>query len=449
MSAARTERDATEALREKARMVEKDLLQHVCDRGRLAVIQAPPGSGKTWLLLKAVEAAYKAKRRVAIATQTNSQADDICRRLVREYPALCATRFAGSGSAVVDFGSDRITRETQIGALPPAHCIVIATAAKWGVVTIVDPFDVVFIEESWQLGWADFMLLGQVAERFVMIGDPGQIPPVVTVDVARWETAPRPPHRAAPQVLLEDPSLKHRLQEWRLPGTRRLPHDTAAMVRAFYDFNFDAFAAPDGRAILAEKGGKSAADQAIDLLRMGSAVGLTVPTPDAGPPLEVDEDLAELAVDVVKRLLARDARVKIDGTTRKLLPQDIGMVATHRVMNSTLDLALPKELRGKVVVDTPERWQGLERPVMLVVHPLSGVVRPSTFDLETGRLCVMASRHQAGMIVLSRDHIGETLRSFIPMADQPLGRRDVAGRGLYDNESFWGRLESGGRVVAA
>jgi hypothetical protein len=325
---------------------------------------------------------------------------------------------------------------------------VIGTAAKWGLVRIHEPFDVLFVEESWQLAWADFMLLSQVAERFVMIGDPGQIPPVVSVDVARWETSPRPPHRAAPQVLLEVPSLKRRLQRWMLPGTRRLPHDAASMVRAFYDFDFGAFAGPGERAILAEKGKRSLADQAIDLLRDGSAVGVTVPTPDAGPPLEVDDDLADTAAELVKRLLNRGAKAKIGEKTRKLTPEDIGLVATHRVMNSAMQLALPRELRGRVLVDTPERWQGLEHPVMIAVHPLSGVIRPSTFDLETGRLCVMASRHLAGMFVLSRDHVSETLKSHIPTADQPLGRGDTAGRGLFANEGFWSQLENNGRVVS-
>ena len=441
--------DVAQDLERRAKAVERELLEHVSDRGRLAIVQAPPGSGKTWLLLKAVDAAYKAGFRVAIATQTNSQADDICRRLVRDYKGLCATRFAGSSSAPVDFESDRIAWETDGKHLPAGRCIVIGTAAKWGLVTVHVPFDVLFVEESWQLGWADFMLLGQVAERFVLIGDPGQIPPVVSVDVARWETAPRAPHRAAPQVLLEDPSLRHTIQQWMLPATRRLPHDAAGMVRAFYDFDFGAFAGPGDRAVVADRGGKSVADRAIDLLGDGSAVGVTVPTPDAGPPLEVDEHLASTAVELVKRLLSRGAKARIGPKTMKLAAEDIGLVATHRVMNSELQLALPRQLRGRVTVDTPERWQGLERPVMIVVHPLSGVLRPSSFDLETGRLCVMASRHLAGMFVLSRDHVGETLRSFIPVADQPLGRRDVSGRGLYDNQSFWERLEGAGRVVTA
>ncbi len=84
---------------------------------------------------------------------------------------------------------------------------------------------------------------------------------------------------------------------------------------------------------------------------------------------------------------------------------------------------------------------------MTIVHPLSGTLRPSSFDLETGRLCVMASRHTAGMLVLSKDHLPDTLRAYIPAAGQPFGGKDVEGRGLWDNLEFWSRLERDGRVV--
>lgn len=126
----------------------------------------------------------------------------------------------------------------------------------------------------------------------------------------------------------------------------------------------------------------------------------------------------------------------------------IGMCATHRVMNSALALALPSSLQGKVVVDTPERWQGLERPVMILIHPLSGVVKPTNFDLETGRLYVMASRHLAAAVIITRDHVTSTLANTIPSATQPIGRPDVGGRGLFDNVAFWTSISDGGRVVA-
>jgi len=430
----------------RASSIEREVGAHVADYGRLAVIQAPPGSGKTWLLLKTVDKMYGIDRRVAIATQTNAQADDICRRFARDYPTIPIVRYASTQSIPVALGAS-VTWATESGALPNGKCIVVATTAKWALVNIAAVYDVVFVEEAWQMGWADFMLLGQVSERFVLIGDPGQIPPVVSVDVARWETSPRPPHVAAPKVILED--IGQRPERWQLPATRRLPIDAAALVRPFYDFDFGATAAEGERAVLTAPGSSSAEDRLIDSLAHGSVAGMTLPTPDQGPPLYADADMAKHAATLVQRLLKRDASIRIGKMTVKLTPDLIGMCATHRVMNSALALALPTSLQGKIMVDTPERWQGLERPVMILVHPLSGVVRPTSFDLETGRLCVMASRHLAGAIVLSRDHVTETLANTIPSATQPVGRADVSGRGLFDNLAFWTTMRDGGRVVCA
>jgi len=441
-----TKGTAVNDIEAKVAAIEREVGEHVADKGRLAVIQAPPGSGKTWLLLKTVAKSFTLGRRVAVATQTNAQADDICRRFARDYPKLRVIRFASAQGAQIDLG-DSIEWETETKALPSTKCIVVATTAKWSLINMHSPFDIVFVEEAWQMGWADFMLLGQVAERFVLIGDPGQIAPVVSVDVLRWETSPRPPHIAAPRVILDDP--RQRPERWQLPATRRLPHDAAELVRQFYDFDFGATAQPGERAILTSSGGENATDRVIDVLARHSVAALTIPTPDEGPPMQHDALLAKHAAVLVQRLLNRNARVRIGSKTSALRPEHIGMCGTHRVMNSELALALPRTLQGKVVVDTPERWQGLERPVMILVHPLSGVIRPTSFDLATGRLCVMASRHTAGAVILTRDHVTETLANCIPSATQPVGRPDMSGRGLFDNLSFWTSVREGGQVVSA
>jgi hypothetical protein len=228
-----------------------------------------------------------------------------------------------------------------------------------------------------------------------------------------------------------------------------LPHDAVALIRPFYDFHFEALAEPGERAVLTERAGREPIDRAIDLLGTGSVVGVTLPTPAGGPPLETDEEVAGLAVELVQRLLRRGARGRLDGKTAPLASTDIGLAATHRVMNTQMELVLPAKLRGQVRVDTPERWQGLERRVMIVVHPLSGVVTPSAFDLDTGRLCVMASRHQCGLIVVSRDHLRETLDTLIPSADQAVGKPDVTGRGHARHLGFWSSLVEQDRVVAS
>src|SRR5690606_5035492 len=132
-----------------------------------------------------------------------------------------------------------------------------------------------------------------------------------------------------------------------------------------------------------------------------------------------------------------------------LAPGEIGITASHRIVNAAIRHKLPARLRSDVVVDTPERWQGLERPVMIAVHPLSGVVHPSAFDLETGRLCVMASRHRAGLVLVTRDHLRSTLETHIPAAEQAIGRPDVTGRGHAQHLGFWERLVSAESVFPA
>jgi hypothetical protein len=79
---------------------------------------------------------------------------------------------------------------------------------------------------------------------------------------------------------------------------------------------------------------------------------------------------------------------------------------------------------------------------MIAIHPLSGVIEPSEFDLETGRLCVMASRHRSALVVVSRDHVSSTLDSHIPSAQQAVGRPDVVGRGHQQHTQFWNALSA-------
>ena len=62
---------------------------------------------------------------------------------------------------------------------------------------------------------------------------------------------------------------------------------------------------------------------------------------------------------------------------------DIGFCTTHHVMSVAMALRLDRKLRG-VDIDTPNRGLGLQRSVVVVVHALSRVVQPGSFDLETG-----------------------------------------------------------------
>jgi hypothetical protein len=433
--------------------VRREALAAIAREEPLVVVEAPPGSGKTHLITDAAALARNRGGRIAIAAQTNSQADDICERIGHDFPQFEVVRFASNSHEPTDLGPT-VSWEKKRADLPDGPCIVVATTAKWGFVDLENTpsFDYLLVDEAWQMAWAEFMLSGrQVAPRFIMVGDPGQISPVVTIDTSRWVTAPVPPQLAAPEVVrrmaAEGAVPMTGLQ---LPASRRLPHDTVELVRGFYDFEFDSWAQPGDRRFRAKRATGSAADPAIDVLMSGSIAGLTLPTPPDGPPLEEDREVAELAALAAARILERKSRLVIhDGKERAVKAEDIGISATHRVMNARMEQALPPELRGRVRVDTPERWQGLERPLMICVHPVSGVVQPSEFDLETGRLCVMASRHQVGLIIVTRDHLATTLHELVPSAEQGVGLPDLMGVGHSRHTEFWDALIERDSVVPA
>ena len=84
---------------------------------------------------------------------------------------------------------------------------------------------------------------------------------------------------------------------------------------------------------------------------------------------------------------------------------------------------------------------------MIAVHPLSATTTPSAFDLATGRLCVMASRHKASLVVVSRGHVAETLADNLPEATQAPSRPDDVGRGHAGHKGFWETIERRGHSV--
>lgn len=432
----------SDEIEEQYMALRQDLVDYLNGSGRLAVVKAPPGSGKTFTLIEVLTRLIGSGQRIAVAAQTNSQADDICLRLAADHPDVATARFSSKNSLPSADFPPSVPWLTATAQLPTTPGVTVATTAKWSLTDVGVPFDLLAVDEAWQMSWADLMQCALLSERFLLIGDPGQIPPVVTIDVRRWETSPRAPHEAAPEVVLAEPSLERERYTGSLPACRRLPHESVEFVRPFYDFDFHAFVEPGVRGVDLAQG------HLLCDLADGRPIVLTVPTPTHGPPLEVDHDLAGAVAEVVAQLLTSETMVRLGGggdPGRPVMPADVGVSSSHRIMNSVI----AKELatwNGAVRVDTPERWQGLERPVMIVLHPLSGVTDPSAFDLETGRLCVMASRHQAGLIVLTRDHVGSTLANFVPSAGQAPGRPDVVGRGHDAHIRFWTALRDQGRI---
>ena len=284
--------DPRQSLRNKIEQVDQELLGHVAEGGSVAVVKAPPGSGKTYLLLRAVAHARSQEQRVAIATQTNAQAKDVCLRLTRDYPSVQCVRFARSSADPEDLGPS-VEWVTDTKDLPIGPCVVVGNSAKWGLVNLTQPFDVLFIDEAWQLSWADLMPLQQVAGRFVMIGDPGQIPPVVPIVPSRRETASTPPHGL--------------LRKWSLPeevtcfSFTFLQPGACRTTTAFVEIS-TILSSARSHSLARDAFSSTLPPRGQSKTPSGSwgpyfVPRLTISTPPQGPPVERDDEVARLAVE--------------------------------------------------------------------------------------------------------------------------------------------------------
>jgi hypothetical protein len=275
---------------------------------------------------------------------------------------------------------------------------------------------------------------------------------VVACAVERWRGNPAGPHVACPRALLARHPDVPRLA---LPVSRRLVPDTAGLVQpAFYpELPFAALSVPGARGLVASPSQEAGQplDAAVDLAAGGaSVVQVALPARITG---EVDEELAATIVALLERLLARETRVRDDGDApagpgRRLTPGMVGVVCAHVAQVNAVRERLPRAL-ADVFVETADRFQGLERPVMAAWHPLSGRADASPFHLEAGRLCVMLSRHRVTCFLVARDGIEDLLLRYAPSGDRVLGLSgDPEFEGWRAHLSVLERLRREGRTVA-
>jgi hypothetical protein len=421
----------------------------------ICVVMAPPGSGKTQLLVNDVPNWVKRESPVLVTALTNEQVDDICRRLGEDNPRLQIVRFTSSGYEPPGSFPSNVSVCRNKNDFPNHYGVMVATVSKLALSKAPRIFEVMFVDEAWQIAFKELLPLTRYANRIVMIGDAGQIPPVRTVPHQRWDTAPFRPGEAMPGPAERLPELKDCTHTVRLSKCRRLPHDSVPLVQEFYTesgITIEAVAKPGERfLIVASSRHPDGLDHALLSLANSSTALLTITT-NVELGLNTDVELAGYVAEAAKRLLRQSARfsdreVSSQPVGRPLIPKDVGISATHRAMNATIRAQLPMELLNDgLEVDTPERWQGRERPVMLIVHPLSGIEHPGAFDLETGRLCVMASRHRAALLIFSRDHVPATLDNLMPSATQSPGLPDAIGRGHNVHLKFWQFHQENNRV---
>lgn len=344
------------------------------------LVPSPPGAGKTRLVaLLAAALTHRAGMRVGIAAQTREQAVEIARRVGTLTPL--GRLIWSPKQSRPDSGQTPVVAKRDVRFPSTGGGILIATMARW---LYADPrslaCDLMIVDEAWQATYADLGALGAFAGQVVCVGDPGQIDPVVTGQTQRWRTRTNGPHLPAPDALLASHSdalaviaLKH---TWRLG-----PETTRLIQPVFYpDLPFTS-------------------RRPAEHIDLASAVlpelMHTTVTATGGPG---DPLLTRACADRVRRLTTRGALTTQTGT-RPLDPRDAAVVCPH-VSQAAAVRALLSDLPD-VLVGTANQLQGLERPAVVALHPVAGYRDASAFTADTGRACVMLSRHRAHLTIIT------------------------------------------------
>lgn len=372
-------------------------------RNRGVVVDSPPGAGKSTLVVRAAAHLAETGEPLMIVAQTNEQVDDLVVRIVDKHPHLTVGRLSASGyeppQRLLDLPGVTIgSRVQDLGE----QDVVIATSDKWAWVAD-RRWPWAIVDEAYQMRSDKLLRIAGLFERALFVGDPGQLDPFSIVEGGRWSGLSWDPLQSAVSVLLRhNPDLPVH----RLPVSWRLPASAAPVVsRAFYPFTgFRSGTGPGDRSLeLAGAGDGSVHDRALEEAARSGWALLELPERHT---VRTDAEAVQAVALLGERLLRRGAVASSEQGERPVTADRIAVGAAHRDQVAAIRAAgLPPE----ITVDTANRLQGREYDVTIVLHPLSGRRDATAFHLESGRLCVLASRHRHACVVVARAGIAELL----------------------------------------
>lgn len=350
----------------------------------VVLVDSPPGAGKTTLVCELVHNMFDKgmNARVGIATPTRRAAADIAGRLAETLHSADSATSAGRVHLTLSniTPSERrngVATVSFAGGDPNAPVVAVHTIASC---TIQQPkYDVLIVDEAYQVTLDQLVRAAANCEQLLLVGDPGQIGPVVTANTGPWEGASTQPHRRAPEILANYPDAKL----LNLTSTFRVGADTVDVIAPLYGFEFDSLR-PERH--LVTRDGQLLPE--VGHVQIEQAPNTT--------------DLRHMrqAVTVAAQMVGATMHETIDGveTTRTLTPADVAVVVSHNSQSNGVMSLLDELGLNEVMVGTADKLQGGQWPAVVALDPIIGHQRLSDHQLNLGRLCVMLSRHQAALV---------------------------------------------------
>lgn len=444
------------AVSEDARRELVDVLSGVSPSDRI-FLKAAAGAGKSYALTKLVAEAeaHPACRQIAVVAFTNKQVHPLALNLGRDLGAdrVCLLSASDRLPDIPPEVSAAATVVTSASQIPATTRVVVGTCSRLGVpgersrllnqlgagANGSRPFDVLFLDEAWQIPNYLFDQVAGLAPKWVAVGDVGQLPPLeVGENPWRGDSAYNP-YRAWPTEWEGD------ARTWakELPSVWRPAAGHLALWRAFYPEweRLDCVAAPDDRSL-----DFTSMSEGVDEIWRQVGTGIPtllevegLPEPEAA---DVDLPLMEFVEALLDEFFASDvglltAKFDDDGALLGKIcvrsPGDIGsdpIVAILATRNQAVDDAadVVERLREKhhltehdLVSSTVDSYQGRTNLITVAVHPLNGAAELDSFNSAFGRLAVTCTRATHGLLMVARPGLDDLLQEAPARPGTPFG----------------------------
>jgi hypothetical protein len=421
------------------------------------LLKAAAGAGKSFALKRLVteSIAHPKCKRVAIVAFTNKQihplASGLGTTLGKDEVCLFVSRHRlGDVAADAERNSTVVTSTKDI---PLCAKVVVSTCHKLGAIGELKrqashygpgangkaPFDVLFVDEAWQIPHHLFDKVTGAAPIWVGVGDVGQLPPL-EIGANPWRGDPvYNPYRAWPT----DYDADNRTWAEVLPAVWRPAAGHLALWRAFYPewSTLNCVAAAGDRSL-------AAPNLTGDAAEIWNQVGTGVPTllevdglpePEAA---DVDLPLIHFVESLIDELFAAgftlhsadyDDKGAPTGTTTSATPgSGTGdpLVAILATRNQAVDDAADVVARlsdtyglteTDLVSSTVDSYQGQTNGITVALHPLTGASQLDEFNSAFGRLAVTCTRATHGLLIVTRPGLDQLLGEAPARPGTPFG----------------------------
>lgn len=308
-------------------------------RGHDVVVDSPPGAGKTQLIVDVIDQlSSRTDMRILVCAFTRAQVLSLYDRIYDRIGGKVMLVMSNSGRDAHNTSGDN-------------PVVTVRTLAGARIAKDHEDYDLMIVDEAYQATYAMVVRARSTIPQLLMVGDPGQIGPVITVDTSFWKTG-LGPFLPAPSAMFTKETAR-----FALSTTYRLGPKSARVVAPLYDFRFNS-------------AGLERELVSIDGEPLGEVEAIEVPR------VETADDINALTV-----MAHRCRELSKHGSVAAIV---------SRNSQATILTAMLHEY--DVRIGTADRLQGGEWTSVVALDPMMGEDN-SEHAQSLGRLCVMASRH--------------------------------------------------------